>query len=105
MRTERLIPDLTCSRPLLLFVGPSNVAPSTLVRIFRDGRATVEGWQDYKHQTGQWPWFSIAVHILNWVLVIFGAAALVWWAEEYRLSRWQFAGVLLMAGMPYAILW
>ena len=79
--------------------------PSTLRSIVRDGRATVSGWSSYRHQTGRWPWFSIAIHTLNWVLMIAGMIFLLWCAGEYHLSRWQFAGFVVLVALPYGILW
>ena len=79
------------------------MSPSTR-RIVDEGRKTVHWWAIYKRQTGNWPWFSITIHFLNWVAILFGGAFLVWWTVEHHLPRWQFLGMFLLIGLPYAIL-
>jgi hypothetical protein len=60
---------------------------STIRNIVQDGRKTVRGWEHYRRQTGRWPWFSIAAHILNWIVMISGMVVLVWCAGEYHIPR------------------
>ena len=84
---------------------PDSVLPSTLKRIVADGRATVRGWTKYKRQTGRLPWLSIAIHFLNWVVILSGGALLIWWGVREGLSKWEFTGVLLLVGVPYGIFW
>jgi type VI protein secretion system component VasK len=67
-------------------------------------RKTVDWWALYKRQTGTWPWSSIAIHFMNWVVVLFGGGVLIWWTVEHQLSRWQFLGVFLLVSLPYGIL-
>jgi len=77
----------------------------SLRRTVQDGRTTVRGWTHYRHQTGSLPWFSIAIHCLNWALVISGSVFLIVRSDRYQLSRWEFLGVLLLVGVPYSIFW
>jgi hypothetical protein len=76
----------------------------TIRRAVDEGGKTLQWWTKYKHQTGTWPWFSIAIHSVNWVVILFGGGLLIWWSVEHHLSRWQFAGILLLAGSPYYFL-
>src|SRR5437016_14329108 len=69
----------------------------------RCGR-TVKWWTSYRHQTGAWPWFSIVIHFMNWVVILIGGGFLIWWTVEHHLSRWQFFGVFLFVSLPYTIL-
>jgi hypothetical protein len=69
------------------------IAPSTIKTAFREGRKTVQWWALYKRQTGTWPWSSIAIHFMNWVVILFGGGFLIWWTAEDHLSRWQFLGI------------
>ena len=77
--------------------------PSTIKSMYRDGRKTVHWWALYKRQTGTWPWSSIAVHVINWVVILFGGGFLIWWTAEHHLSRWQFLGIFLLIGLPYGV--
>jgi hypothetical protein len=77
--------------------------PSTIKPIYGEGRKTVHWWALYKRQTGTWPWSSIAIHVLNWVVILFGGGFLIWWAAEHHLSRWQFLGIFLLTGLPYGV--
>ena len=85
-------------------VRPSTL-PSTLKNIVQDGRATVRGWLAYKRHTGRWPLFPIAIHSLNWLLMISGMAALVWCSGAFHWSRAEFTGVHLVVVLSYAVLW
>jgi hypothetical protein len=69
-----------------------------------EGSKTLHWWTKYKQQTGTWPWPSIVVHSLNWVVILFGGGFFIWWSVEHHLSRWQFLGTLLLAGLPYYFL-
>jgi len=77
--------------------------PSTIKSMYRDCRKTVHWWALYKHQTGTWPWSSIAIHVINWVVILFGGGFLIWWTAEHHLSRWQFLGIFLLIGLPYGV--
>jgi hypothetical protein len=77
--------------------------PSTIKSMYRDGRKTVHWWALYKRQTGAWPWFSIVIHFMNWVVILIGGGFLIWWTAEHHLSRWQFLGVFLLVSLPYTI--
>src|SRR5260370_6587657 len=79
--------------------------PSTAKSIVSDSRATLRSWAAYKHQTGRLPWLSIAVHFLNWVVILSGMVFLIWCGERNHWSRWGFAGVLVLIGLPYAVFW
>lgn len=72
--------------------------------MYSEGRSTLHWWASYRRQTGTWPWSSIAVHSMNWVVAMAGGGFLIWWAAEHQLSRWQFLGVLLLVSLPYIIL-
>jgi hypothetical protein len=61
--------------------------PSTIKSMYREGRKTVHWWTLYKRQTGTWPWSSIAIHVINWVVILFGGGFLIWWTAEHHLSR------------------
>lgn len=76
-----------------------------LKTIVQDSRVTVRGWAHYKHQTGRLPWLSIAIHFLNWAVMIAGTVFLIWRLEKYHLGQWGFLGVLALVGMPYAVFW
>jgi len=71
--------------------------------MYREGRKTVHWWALYKRQTGTWPWSSIAIHIINWVVILFGGGFLIWWTAEHHLSRWQFLGIFSLIGLPYVV--
>lgn len=77
----------------------------TIQSIYADGRTTVRGWAVYKRQTGRLPWFSIAVHFLNWIVIFSGMIFLLWCAGKYHWSRWQFAGISVLVALPYGLLW
>jgi hypothetical protein len=71
--------------------------------ICAEGRATVRWWSLYKDRTGSWPWASVAIHFMNWLVIVFGMGFLVWWTGEHNLSRWQFLGILLLVSIPYVV--
>jgi hypothetical protein len=79
--------------------------PSTVRSFVLNGRATFRSWVEYKRQTGQLPWLPIAIHFVNWVVVLSGIVLLIWWRVREGLSKSQFAGVLLLIGIPYAFFW
>lgn len=81
------------------------ILPSTIKLFIQDGRATLRGWAEYKHQTGKLPWVSITVHFSNLVIVLSGIVFLVWCGGKYQWSRWQFVGILVLVGLPYGFLW
>lgn len=70
-----------------------------------DGRTTVRGWSTYKRQTGNLPWFSISAHFSNCLVIISGMLFLIWLSVRHHWPKTQFGGVLLLVGLPYAILW
>ena len=65
----------------------------TFRNMYREGGRTVQWWTSYRHQTGAWPWFSIVIHFMNWVVILIGGGFLIWWTVEHHLSRWQFFGI------------
>jgi len=81
----------------------ANMFP-TFRDIYREGGKTIQWWRLYRHQTGGWPSFSIAIHFMNWVVILIGGGFLIWWTVEHHLSRWQFLGVLLLVSLPYTVL-
>ncbi len=72
--------------------------------VYKEGRETIRWWKSYRHRTGRWPWLSIVVHFMNWVVIMIGGGFIVWWTVEHHFSRWQFLGVFLVASLPYLIL-
>jgi hypothetical protein len=76
----------------------------TFINIHREGGGTVQWWTSYRRQTGGWPWFSIIIHFMNWVVILIGGGFLIWWTVDHHLSRWQFLGIFLLASLPYTIL-
>jgi hypothetical protein len=79
-------------------------APSTIKSTYyREARKTVHWWALYKRQTGAWPWSSIAIHVLHWVVILFGGGFLIWWAVEHHLTRWQILANFLLIGLPYGV--
>lgn len=72
--------------------------------MYSEARSTLHWWALYKKQTGTWPWSSIAIHFMNWVVALVAGAYLIWWTAEHHLSRWQFLGVLVLVSLPYIIL-
>ena len=72
--------------------------------IYTEGRSTLHWWALHKRRAGTWPWSSIAVHSVNWVVILFGGSFLIWWSVEHHLSRWQFLGIFLLVSLPYGIL-
>lgn len=82
---------------------PATMFP-TFRNMYREGGRTVQWWTSYRHQTGGWPWFSIVIHFMNWVVLLIGGGFLVWWTVEHHLSRWQFLVILLPVSLPYTIL-
>jgi hypothetical protein len=73
-------------------------------RVVDEGSKTFRWWTKYKHQAGTWPWSSIIIHSVNWVVILFGGGFLIWWSVERDLSRWQFLGIFLLLAVPYGIL-
>jgi hypothetical protein len=71
----------------------------------RDARQTLKSWGKFKDQTGRWPWLWIAVYALNWVVNIAVIVLAVWLAGRYHLSKWRFAGVLLLFWIPSNLFW
>lgn len=76
----------------------------TFRNMHREGGKTIQWWTSYRHHTGGWPWFSIVIHFMNWVVILIGGGFLIWWSVEHHLSRWQFFGVFLLVSLPYTIL-
>jgi len=76
----------------------------TFRNMYREGGRTVQWWTSYRHQAGAWPWFSIVIHFMNWVVILIGGGFLIWWTVEHHLSRWQFFGIFLLVSLPYTIL-
>jgi hypothetical protein len=81
------------------------VLPSDIKKFIWDSRATLRGWAEYRGCTGRLPWPSIVIHFLNWVVILSGAAFLIWWADRNRLSQWKFVGVIALVGLPYGLFW
>lgn len=77
--------------------------PSAIKSVYTESRKTVHWWALYKRQTGAWPWSSIAIHVINWVVILFGGGFLIWWTAEHHMSRWQFLGIFLLIGLPYGV--
>jgi hypothetical protein len=71
---------------------------------YRKCAKTAHWWTSYRRQTGGWPWFSIVIHFMNWVVILIGGGFLIWWTVEHHLSRWQSYGIVLLALLPYTIL-
>jgi hypothetical protein len=80
------------------------MTPDSARAAFKDTRRTIRWWASYRRQTGIWPWFSIAAHFMNWVLIFCGIALLILWSGEYHLSQWQFFGIFWLVSVPYLIL-
>ena len=76
----------------------------TFRNMYRESGRTVQWWTSYRHRTGAWPWFSIVIHFMNWVVILIGGGFLIWWTVEHHLSRWQFFGIFLLVSLPYTIL-
>ncbi len=76
----------------------------TFKNMYREGGRTIQWWTSYRNQTGGWPWFSIVIHFMNWVVILIGGGFLIWWTVEHHLSRWRFFGVFLILSLPYTIL-
>jgi hypothetical protein len=76
----------------------------TFRNMYGEGGRTVHWWTSYRHQTGGWPWFSIVIHFMNWVVILIGGGFLIWWTVERHLSRWAFFRILLLVSLPYTIL-
>src|ERR1700722_14860542 len=79
--------------------------PSDVRDFASDSRATIRSWAAYKRQTGRLPWLSIAIHFLNWFVIIVGLIFLIWCNQKYHWSQWQFGGVLVGIVLPYAFFW
>src|SRR5690348_625237 len=62
---------------------------------------TIPWWVLYKRQPGTWPWSPISIHLINWLVILFGGGFLIWWTVEHHLSQWQFAGIFLLTALPY----
>ena len=78
--------------------------PTTIGRLYNEGRSTFHWWALYRRRTGSWPWSSIGIHFMNWVVILIGGGFLIGWAGERHLSLWQFLGVFLVVSLPYTIL-
>jgi hypothetical protein len=90
------------------FIGAALYFPMHLGaagRFIEDCRATVRGWIGYKHQTGTLPWLSVAAHTANWFAVIAAMIFLFSYADKFHWSGWRLFGVLMLAAIPYGILW
>jgi hypothetical protein len=73
-------------------------------RAVDEGSKPFNGGPNTNTQTGTWPWSWIVIHSVNWVVILFGTGFLIWWATEHHLSRWQFIGTFLLAGLPHYFL-
>ena len=49
----------------------------TFKKMYKDGRKTVHWWAVYKRQAGSWPWVSIAIHFMNWIVILAGFIVLI----------------------------
>jgi hypothetical protein len=79
--------------------------PSPAIKaVYRESSKTLDWWVLYKRQTGTWPWSSIAVHFLNWVVALLGGGIFIWWSVEHHLSSGQFLAICLLLSVPYIIL-
>ena len=76
----------------------------TVRRTYRDGQKTVHWWTWYKRRTLTWPWSSIAIHFIHWVVLLVGGGFLIWWCLGHDLSRWQTLGIFFVVAVPYAVL-
>jgi len=76
---------------------------STFRNMYKEGRKTVQWWTAFRQQTGDWPWFSIVIHFMNWVVILIGGGFLIWWTVEHHLSRWQIFGIVLVVLLPYTL--
>jgi hypothetical protein len=77
----------------------------SLKSFVQEARRTLRSWRIYRDQTGQWPWLWIAIHALNWIVGILGMVLVIWWSGEHHLSKWNFAGVLVLSYLPYGLFW
>lgn len=84
--------------------GDSATMFPTFRNMYRESGRTVQWWTSYRHQAGGWPWFSMVIHFMNWVVILIGGGFLIWWTVEHHLSRWQFLGILLLVSLLYTIL-
>src|SRR3981081_2511730 len=75
----------------------------TFRTMYREGGRTVQWWTSYRNQTGAWPWFSIVIHFMNWVVILIGGGLLIWWTVEHHLSRVPIAAVALV--FPLVTAW
>lgn len=53
----------------------------TFRNMYREGGRTVQWWTSFRHQTGDWPWLSIVVHFMNWVVI------LIWGRISHLVDR------------------
>lgn len=99
------LPELNARTPEVRRKRTSSVPSINTIRtVYRDGRKTLHWWALYRRKTGAWPWFSIVIHFMNWVVMLFGTGFLIWWAAEHHFSDWQVLGIFLLVSLPYGIL-
>lgn len=77
----------------------------SLKTFVQEARRTRRSWKAYRDQTGQWPWLWITTHALNWIVTILGMIFVIWWSGEHHLSKWGFAGMLVLFYLPYGLFW
>ena|SRR5215467_35235 len=81
----------------------SSMRPPVFGGLYKESRNTFRWWALYKRQTGAWPWSSIAIHSMNWGVILLGGGLLLRWSIERHLSKWQFFGVFLLVAVPYLV--
>jgi Ca2+/Na+ antiporter len=67
--------------------------------------ATVRSWRVYKRQTGEWPFLSIALYLLDLVLLCAGMAFLIWFSVNHHWSKMRLALIALLLLFPFVLFW
>jgi len=62
--------------------------------------ATLKDWRHYRSQTGAWPVFSIAAHVIHGVFLVGWAGYLVWFGVTHKWSTTK----LVLVSLPLLLI-
>ena len=60
---------------------------------------TIQDWKKYKRQTGEWPFLSIFVYAVHFVIALIGLALIVWYGGGHHWSSLSLLVVFLPLGV------
>ena len=56
----------------------------------------IKDWRQYRHQTGEWPLFSIGTYFLNLAAAIIGLIVIVWYGARQHWSKPKVVVIFLL---------